>query len=948
MFKQALRMPLLPSFAFPAFSVVSVLCCSLAAGCRGTPSASDLLAELSPYIQLDLTLVHTHPSMKAGPPPERLLERASAVMAELNSRSDPEAHHAMLALDLALRPRDAAIVERVVAGLERLRESRPHDLELQNDLAVAYAARASTARRSDGVFRALDLIAEAAQSEDAPPEVLSNRATLLRRLGVIADSTPARTDAGRVRELVLDSLLPAWGRGSDADALLAQSKTLARSLDGRLDGVIAAAENGGSAIRQAHTQYGAARTAYRTGNFVRARGLFRDAQFAAQTANSPLQSWAEIYALATAVQTSGDPQPLHRLERAAEALPPELTALRGVAYMTLALASGRRGMLAEAIAYDAIAIACFGRIGEFGNAAVARLLDTEIHWILGNDRAAIEKLLHAFTEFQGDRASVTFLNLLLVGAGILQDAGLPHAALSVLAEARQVALGTGRELDPPSADLRFARVLQMTGREQEAATILEIAGKRASTIADTLMRQRLAAEIAEVRAAVMPPDSALDVLDRVVDYYAHQNFSAGEVRSLVARGEHLQARGEVTAAVRDFERALHEVERTRGAITDAGLRATLTSSVRPALDRLLAMALDRGDTLGGLYLAARVNGSTLSAVPRLSGAECNAALVLALLPDRLATWVITPNGLHLRTTQVSQRDISRTVRALHAAMRRSPADSIANEALRVLGNIVIGPVEDLIRDCGRLTIVADRELHHVPFAALRIPGNGRFLLEEHVIQVLPSMQWLASESPRQTPSSALLVGVSSPSTEYPDLPRLDGVTAEVTAIAQHYSSPTVLSDDAAGPNRLLAEIERHDVLHFAGHALTPARRPDLAHLVLTQGTIQIEQLRRLDLSRLQLAVLASCATLGDFSEDSQGFGSIARAFLEAGAGGVVGTLWEIEDRNAQELLTEFHRQIATGEEPAAALREAQLKGIREEGRRRGEIANWAGYRYEGR
>jgi CHAT domain-containing protein len=147
---------------------------------------------------------------------------------------------------------------------------------------------------------------------------------------------------------------------------------------------------------------------------------------------------------------------------------------------------------------------------------------------------------------------------------------------------------------------------------------------------------------------------------------------------------------------------------------------------------------------------------------------------------------------------------------------------------------------------------------------------------------------------------------------------------------------------------LLAEIERHDVLHFAGHALTPARRPDLAHLVLAKNTIQIEQLRHTDLSRLRLAVLASCSTLGDFTADSQGFESIARAFLEAGAGGVVGTLWEIEDNSAQAMLTDFHRQVATGTDPASALREAQLKVMRGPVRRRAEIAQWAGYRYEGR
>jgi CHAT domain-containing protein len=231
---------------------------------------------------------------------------------------------------------------------------------------------------------------------------------------------------------------------------------------------------------------------------------------------------------------------------------------------------------------------------------------------------------------------------------------------------------------------------------------------------------------------------------------------------------------------------------------------------------------------------------------------------------------------------------------------------------------------------------------------LHIPGNGRFLIEDYVIQVVPSLRWLEPETSPRPPSHALLVGVTSPAPDYPELPPLKGATAEVAAIAQHYGSPTVLADDAASPERLLAEIQHHDVLHFAGHALTPARRPDLAHLVLARSTIPIEQLRRLDLARLQLAVLASCSTLGDFSADSQGFESLARAFLDAGARGVVGTLWEIEDRHAQALLTDFHRLVATGTEPASALRNAQLKIINGQRGRNADVALWAGYRYEGR
>jgi CHAT domain-containing protein len=48
-------------------------------------------------------------------------------------------------------------------------------------------------------------------------------------------------------------------------------------------------------------------------------------------------------------------------------------------------------------------------------------------------------------------------------------------------------------------------------------------------------------------------------------------------------------------------------------------------------------------------------------------------------------------------------------------------------------------------------------------------------------------------------------------------------------------------------------------------------------------------------------------------------------FFEAGAWGVLGTLWPVDDETAREIMTAFHRAYASGVPPDAALQQAMAQ-----------------------
>jgi CHAT domain-containing protein len=55
----------------------------------------------------------------------------------------------------------------------------------------------------------------------------------------------------------------------------------------------------------------------------------------------------------------------------------------------------------------------------------------------------------------------------------------------------------------------------------------------------------------------------------------------------------------------------------------------------------------------------------------------------------------------------------------------------------------------------------------------------------------------------------------------------------------------------------------------------------------------------------------------------EGLISLTRAFLYAGSRTVLSTLWSVSDESTAELMGEFYRRLAAGENKPAALRGAQ-------------------------
>ena len=210
----------------------------------------------------------------------------------------------------------------------------------------------------------------------------------------------------------------------------------------------------------------------------------------------------------------------------------------------------------------------------------------------------------------------------------------------------------------------------------------------------------------------------------------------------------------------------------------------------------------------------------------------------------------------------------------------------------------------LLADAGDrdLVVVPTGLLATVPWAVL--PGcAGR------PVTVAPSATaWLAARQRPATPGPALLVAG----------PGNDRGNAEITAVAAGHQEAIVLTGETATPTATLAGLEQAGIAHLAAHGQHQAENALFATLELAGGPLLGYDLQRL--ARVPRMVVLSCCDLGltDVRPGDETFG-IVTALLTAGAATVVASVARVGDGTAMAAMTGFHRAVAAGAAPAAAL-----------------------------
>ncbi len=309
------------------------------------------------------------------------------------------------------------------------------------------------------------------------------------------------------------------------------------------------------------------------------------------------------------------------------------------------------------------------------------------------------------------------------------------------------------------------------------------------------------------------------------------------------------------------------------------------------------------------------------------------------------------------------------------------ADARTRTLDRVLGMQLLPPLARL-RGIATVYVVLDGPLFGVPIEALRPAGGSAPLIDSAAVLTEPSasvLYWLAAHRPANTRGRIALFGdpvyrvaarrVTAPGqwpraghrrwsaqADLAHLAPLPGSRRETLAIARLSGARAEVHLGFAAS---VAAVEHTDwrhvaVAHFAVHTLLDADHPHLSGLVLSlyhrngstaRGVLWLRTIYALHMP-VDLVVLSACRTLGGRTVPGEGLVGLFRAFLLAGAHGVLGTLWRVQDRPTARLMRLFYTNLLKRRlSPSEALRGAQRTMMHS--KRYAAPYYWAGFSLEG-
>ncbi|HEV2148208.1 MAG TPA: CHAT domain-containing protein [Longimicrobiaceae bacterium] len=769
------------------------------------------------------------------------------------------------------------------------------------------------------------------------------------------------------------------GNTARAEEHLRRAETLGRALERRPDGDASLAD-GVRAIRAQAGRHGAQQLAHAHQEFAAGCELEERVEFPAAAAryraaiaaaaDSPiLQKWARLLYGSTLFRSGGARRGETILREVAEATDPvRHPALAGQARLLLASVLLREDRYESGLAEAWRAAGLFERSGERESEAATLYAHSVARFRLREMDEGYALAHRALERLRPYRSSYRMHNLLSSIAGIAVTDGFPRTAIRLQDEGVRVATRNGNPAYVAEARLLRARLLAAAGALPRAAEDVAVGQEAISRLADRrarewmVARQQMAEAVTSLRA---DPARAAAALDSAAAYFQRMHAPLVALPAVVDGAQAWLAAGDTERGTARLEAALAILEQRRDSIRMEPRRAAVFEAARAVVDRVAMLKLAAGDTAEALNYLDRGRAS-LAPVGRpdradsarpVAGPPGEVGLEYALVGDTLLVWTVAGRRVEVFRIVVDTVRLARTVERLRQQLEGAAGEAELRPGLTRLYDWLLRPVEDhLGREGVPLVIVADGDLASVPFAALYNARQGRYLVEDRPLRFAASLRE-AWRRPDRTGAAKPALFVSDPAfdpEEHPGFERLKGAADEVREVAAGYPRQRLLSGAGASREAFREALAGAGLVHYAGHAVFDDERPERSYLLLapTPGwtappTLAAAEIAQMDLRHLSLVVLAACQTVRTGPGRAAGFSGLAGAFLAAGAGGAVGSLWDVDDRLTRALMVEFHRAYRSSGNGPMALRAAQRHVLRSGDEALRSPAAWAGFQYVG-
>jgi CHAT domain-containing protein/Tfp pilus assembly protein PilF len=359
-------------------------------------------------------------------------------------------------------------------------------------------------------------------------------------------------------------------------------------------------------------------------------------------------------------------------------------------------------------------------------------------------------------------------------------------------------------------------------------------------------------------------------------------------------------------------------------------------------------------------------------------------------PTRYAAYVLLKEGAARWVDLGEAAPIDAEIAKLRAALRDS-SNTKVKQAGRALDERVMRPVRQLLGETRMVFLSPDSELNLIPFGAL-VDEQNRFLVERYSFTYLTSgRDLLRLQSPPQsrqaplvmadplfgkavsrTPAAVAKTSKASANRRSAELASvnfiaLPGTAEEAQALGRILPNARVLTG-ARATEAALKAVDGPTILHVATHGFfldkpkpeqkvqrgvgrgggfnealsetlrgeNPLLRSGLALAGANagggddeDGILTALEASALDLWGTKLVVLSACETGIGEARKGDGVYGLRRALVLAGAESQVMSLWQVSDDATRDLMTQFYTALQTGQGRSEALRQVQLKMLKD-------------------
>lgn len=706
------------------------------------------------------------------------------------------------------------------------------------------------------------------------------------------------------------------------------------------------------------------------GRFSKALSHFQNARATLHRERSPFAHWADFQIAHCQFQSVDYRQARARLATLAHGpSSAPYKSLQGRSLRLVGLIDGIEGRYATAVVSLKAAEAAFRKVKEAPYAArVSALLASTLE-NMGQRKEAWRRLYPALVESATFAAPEIRFSVAGNASWIAQREGETEIALWFRDEAVRNLPVTERPEVVVGALRHRASLLVALGRGTEAARDLAQAREFLERIAEPPIRKIDEGDLLLVESelvGIVAPEQAIAHLDKAIQIFRDTSYHYRLSEALYQRALANKALGRNEAAEHDLVAAIAELEQQREMLDSEEHRISYFDRVKNTFDTMIALQIEqRNRPDQALYFSEQAKARVLwdwmvakpKGVPDLPSLQPAAAqpsdpaslqrgipagtavVEYAVLPQKTAAWILHSRGdlqwVSLKPGAAALEDLVQKLRRAVLEDRSAELAPLAEQAY----DLLIEPIERYLAPGERLVLIPDGPLHALPFSVLRDPKTGRYLFQNRVLTVAPSIR-VYVESRRRDGALArgsgnIILVVAAPEFDPGIDPTLLPLKAgETEASIAGIFPGRVLRGPEATRKAFLEAAPDFELVHFGGHSVVNVEHPLLSQMLFakdpadpSRGVLYSGDVLRQSFPRTRLVVLASCGTaLGRISR-TEGVENLARPFLAAGVPTVVASLWSVEDQVTADFFVRFYRNLKQGFDVAGALQATQIESL---------------------